>query len=233
MMKKCPKCGEEIETETCPHCGYNLNSFKDSRKGMINESSKNKDNKLIYVLVLVIAVFLLLLGIFILTNTSNGENVLQVEDLQLNMTGYKCSLESNNTLNASNIKGYMETYKVEGNNDSFTLSVLVFQGSGIENPGNVGETLFGVSDSVSVTKYINGKYYWIQISHGNSVHNTLGYLESIILSQGVTIPKVTNIIENTTIVSNASNSPSNSSSSNGSSIVPSDGDNPNPDDSNG
>ena len=133
-----------------------------------------------------------------------------MEDLEINLTGYDYNLESNISTDSNGVSGYVETYDVNGEGDNFKLTIMVVDDTyNIGNVGNLGTTLSGSLNAVAITKYINGKYYWIQISFANDNHNSETYLESIILTQGSDIPNETT----TNADSSSQASPSSSSSS--------------------
>lgn len=186
MSKFCPKCGEEIKENTkfCGKCGTEIN---DSPQVKIHQLPKENGSKksIIIILVFIVIVLVFALSFFAFLPDSSGEKILTSGDLQLNMTGYDYSLSSNTTTDS----GYIEYYDVNGNGDSFTLTIMVVEDTyNVGDVGNLGTSLTGAVNAVAVTKYINGKYYWIQISGGNSEHNTEDYLESIILTQGSDAP---------------------------------------------
>ena len=133
------------------------------------------------------------------------EKILKTGDLELNMSGYNYELVSNTSTSSSGVNGYSEVYSVNGNGDSFSLTIMVCDD--VTNSGvldNTSTTLSGSLNAVAVVKYINGKYYWIQISGGNSEHNTEAYLNSIILTQGTDVPNDTSTVSASTSTSKSS-----------------------------
>ena len=174
------------------------------------------ESRSIIIAVLIAIIIILVAGIgFVLINggLGNEEKILKTGDLELNMSGYNYKLLSNTSTSTSGVSGYSEVYSVDGNGDSFTLTIMVVDD--VIGAGTLGETstsLSGALNAVAVNKYINGKYYWIQITGGNTEHNTEAYLESIILTQGT---DVVNATIGTTTVSASTTSSSSSSSSSG------------------
>ncbi len=175
------------------------------------------ESRSIIIAVLIAIIIILVAGIgFVLINggLGNEEKILKTGDLELNMTGYNYKLLSNSSTSVSGVSGYSEVYSVDGNGDSFTLTIMVVDD--VIGAGTLGETstsLSGALNAVAVNRYINGKYYWIQITGGNTEHNTEAYLESIILTQGTDVANAT--IGTTTVSASTTSSSSSSSSSSG------------------
>lgn len=173
------------------------------------------ESRSIIIAVLIAIIIILVAGIgFVLINggLGNEEKILKTGDLELNMSGYNYKLLSNTSTSTSGVSGYSEVYSVDGNGDSFTLTIMVVDD--VIGAGTLGETstsLSGALNAVAVNKYINGKYYWIQITGGNTEHNTEAYLESIILTQGTDVVNAT--IGTTTVGASTTSSSSSSSSS--------------------
>ena len=210
MSKFCPNCGAEINSDKCPNCGHVQDVVGDTGNVMVSQGSKSRSNKGIIIGLLVV-VFVVIVGLvgFAALGSDNSGKVLCVGDLELNMTGYDYKLDSNTSVDNSGVSGYTETYSVNGQGDNFKLTVSVIDDNlGIGNVGDLGTVLSGDLNAVAVTKYINGKYYWIQISFANDNHNTKEYLESIIITQSDQVPD-----NNTQTVSSASSSNSGSSHS--------------------
>ena len=137
----------------------------------------------------IIVILIAGIGFALIGGFGQQEKILKTGDLELNMTGYNYDLASNSSTSVSGVNGYSEVYSVNGNGDSFSLTIMVMDDvtdSGVLD--NTSTTLNGGLNAVAVVKYINGKYYWIQITGGNNEHNNEAYLNSIILTQGTDIP---------------------------------------------
>ena len=215
-------CGEKLDNDSCSNCGYESKSVNNVRKDVIDNLNENKSNnavkkvnnnnrnKGIIIGLIVIIIAAILIGSFVL-GANNSEKILRVGDLELNMTGYNYNLESNVSANSVGVSGFVETYSVSGKDDSFTLTVMVLDDTyGFGDVGDLGTSFSGDLNAVAVTKYINGKYYWIQISYANDAHNTVAYLESIIITKGSDVPDVVNeSVDTSSTVSSSSSSSSN------------------------
>lgn len=133
-----------------------------------------ESNKLIIICLTVILCCLIVAGtVFLVSGSginlfSQEEKILATGDLKLNLTGYNYKLVSNQSTGS----GFTETYNVNGQGDSFTLTITVSS----DNPSS--------TSAVASTQYLNGKNYLIQMSGGNQEHNTQGYLESLIITKG-------------------------------------------------
>ena len=175
----------------------------------------DKGKIIIILLVVIILILAVGIGLMLTGGFGNQEKILKTGDLEINMTGYNYKLVSNTSTSASGVNGFSEVYSVDGNGDSFSLTIMVVDdstGNGVLNDAST--TLSGTLNAVAVIKYINGKYYWIQISGGNNEHNTENYLNSIIITQGSDAP-----ITSTNTVSASTSSSSSSSSSSSDSVV--------------
>lgn len=202
MAKYCPKCGIKVEDEHvyCPECGTSLpnslndtNSIKEKMSNQLPKKTNNnkgngRRNKIIIIGITILIIVGIIAGAYYYYQY-NSEKVLKIGDLQLNMTGYTYEETSNSSVTSGVVNGQSYYYKVDGHGDSFYLTVVITEDT--FNLGNLGDsnvTVNGGLNAVAVTKYINGKYYWIQLSYCNDEHCTADYLNSIIITQGTTPP---------------------------------------------
>lgn len=211
MTRYCPHCGEKLSDNAtfCSKCGKNINT---TVKGEDTKKSDDSTKNIIIIGLAAVIICLIILGVVFavygdgnnpLSSLVNHEDkILQINDLQLNMTGYDYKLTGNSSSKVGDAQVNTLTYDVNGNGDSFTLTVMVADDVGGSSPL---ESSVSINGAVAKDLYINGKYYWVQLSGANDKHSTVEYLDSIILSENTT--------KNTTSNSSSSSSSSVSSSS--------------------
>lgn len=202
MVKYCPNCGNELNDSAvfCSKCGHKIKNKSSLNIIPTKKEQKLDDRKKKIAIVSVTAIIIIIivcLAVFAVNGSDNSlnpfgednnpDNILTIDDLQLNMTGYTYELESNTSTSTSGVNGTSLTYQVTGNDDSFSIVVMIMDDTyGVGSAGESNTSLSGDLNTVATNRYINGKYYWIQIVGGNSQHCNQAYLDSIILSKNTT-----------------------------------------------
>ena len=195
MSKYCPKCGQKLSDDAtfCSKCGNKLNSEFTPNTANNKESKDNTKNIIIVGLAAVLICLIILGVVYAVYNDGDNpisslvhkeDKILQISDLKLNMTGYDYKLIGNSSTNIGDSQATDLAYQVNGNGDSFTLTVITVDAAGADP--SLLEGNISANGAVAKELYINDKYYWVQITGANKDHNTQEYLDSIILSKNTT-----------------------------------------------